>query len=398
MGATLVLAIVWGAGPAVEVQRLSGDPIQGTLVSLDAEQAVVQTAAGPVAVPIAQLSGLALKPAAPSPFASKPAVWLELVDGSRIAAANVTLSSGKAKVLLEPAAALPDIPASLIRWIRFHPETEALAAPWEKLLQSAAPADLLVTQKGDVLDFYQGVVEAIGDDVVDFVLEGQRIPAKRAKVYGLVFHHPEGRKPAEPLGIAIEWGGSRWPVRSIRLEGDALHWTTPAGLGVSRPVRGIQRIDFSLGKTVYLSDLKPESAQWTPYIGLGAELPGRAVLFGPRADRSLSGGPLELAGKVYRKGLAIHSRTELVYRLSDSFTRFSAVAGIDDRVRPRGHVRLIIRGDQKVLFDGSIAGSDPPRMLDLDLRGARRLSILVDFGEDMDLADHLDLCDARLVK
>lgn len=398
MGATLVLAIVWGAGPAAEVQRLSGGPVQGNLVSLDTQQVVVETARGPVTIAFSQLSGLTFKGAAVVPALAKPAVWVELVDGCRLAGANVTLRAGKVGVQLEPEAAWLEMPASLVRWIRLQPETPALVGPWEKLLQSDLRADLLVTQKGDVLDFYQGMVQAVSDEVVDFVLDGERVPAKRAKVYGLVFHHPAGQKPAEPLGIVIEWGGSRWPVQSIRLDGDVFHWTTPAGVRTSRPVRSIRRIDFSQGKIVYLSDLKPESAEWTPYIGLGAEPPGRAVLFAPRADRSLSGGPLELAGKVYAKGLAVHSRTELVYRLGEPFARLAAVAGIDDRVRPRGHVRLIIRGDEKVLFDALISGTDPPRALDLDLRGVKRLSILVDFGEDLDLADHLDLCDARLVK
>lgn len=398
MGATLVLAILWGAGPGVEVQRLSGEPVQGNLVSLDNQQAVVQTAAGPVAIALSQMAGVTLKSAAGGPTVPKPAVWVELVDGCRIAAANVTLTAGKLGVILEPATAPLEMPASLARWIRFQPETEALAGAWQKLLHADLRADLLVTQKGEVLDFYQGIVRAVGEQLVDFVLEGERIPVKRAKLYGLVFHHPSGQAPAEPVGIAIEWGGSRWPLRSIRLEGETLHWTTPGGVSVSRTARSVQRIDFSFGKIVYLSDLTPDSAQWTPYIDLGVELPARAALFGPRADRSLSGGPLELGGKVYRKGLAIHSRTELVYRLSEPFARFSAVAGIDDRVRPRGHVRLVIRGDQKVLFDGAIAGGEPPRALDLDLRGVRRLTILVDFGEDQDLADHLDLCDARLVK
>lgn len=398
MGVSLVLAILWGAGPAVEVHPLSGEAVRGDLISLEPQQVVVATAAGRVTVELSRVSGLAVKPAASRRPALKPAVWVELADGSHIAAGNVVLRSGKVSVTAGPGAVMLEVPASLVRWIRFQPETETLAAPWQKLVQSDYRADLLITRKGDVLDFYQGMVQGISDEVVDFVLDGERIAAKRAKVYGLVFHHPAGQKLADPLGLVIEWGGSRWPVSSISVQGDTFRWTTLGGVSISRPASVIERVDFSAGKIVYLSDLRPESAQWTPYIGLAAEPSGRAVLFGPRADRSLSGGPLEMGGKVYPKGLAIHSRTELVYRLAEPFTRFSAVAGIDDRVRPRGHVRLVIRGDEKVLFDAPISGTDPPRPLDLDIRGVRRLSILVDFGEELDLADHLDLCHARLVK
>ena len=43
-------------------------------------------------------------------------------------------------------------------------------------------------------------------------------------------------------------------------------------------------------------------------------------------------------------------------------------------------------------------GSEPAKPLDLDVSGVRRLTILVDFGENLDTADHLDLAEARLVK
>ncbi len=397
MGMFLLVAVVLAAGPAVEVQPLSGGPVRGKLVSLGADEVVVESAAGLVRLELARVAGLVFQDT-PATGAAKATVWVELVDGSRLAAGNVALRSGKVAIVSESGATVLEVPASLVRWIRFQPETQALATSWQKLLQAGVRADLLVTRKGDVLDFYQGIVQAVGDEVVEFVLEGERIPVKRAKLYGVVFHQPAGQTLPEPVGVAVEAGGSRWPLRSVRLEGETLHWTTPAGASVARLAASILRIDFSQGKIAYLSDLKPESADWTPYIGLAPELPARTALFGPRADRSLSGGPLELGGKVYSKGLAIHSRTELVYRLAESYSRFSAVAGIDDRVRPRGNVRLTIRGDGKVLFDAPIAGVDPPRPLDLDIRGVRRLSILVDFGEDLDVADHLDLCEARLVK
>jgi hypothetical protein len=61
-------------------------------------------------------------------------------------------------------------------------------------------------------------------------------------------------------------------------------------------------------------------------------------------------------------------------------------------------VLLVVRGDDRVLLETAVAGTDPPRAVDLDLAGVRRLAILVDFGGDLDVADHLDLCEARIVK
>jgi hypothetical protein len=123
-----------------------------------------------------------------------------------------------------------------------------------------------------------------------------------------------------------------------------------------------------------------------------------AEFYAPRSDQNLASKPLQLDGKQYPKGLALHSRTEMVYRLPGRFSRLKAIAGIDDGVRPQGNVRLVVRGDDKVLLETTLTGADPPQPLDLDISGVRRLAILVDFGGEMDAADHLDLCNARIIK
>ena len=94
----------------------------------------------------------------------------------------------------------------------------------------------------------------------------------------------------------------------------------------------------------------------------------------------------------------MRSRTEVVYRLPDKFRTFAATAGIDDRVRASGNVRLVISGDDKILHESTITGADQPVELELPVEGVKRLKILVDYGDDVDVADHLDLCEARVSK
>ena len=195
----------------------------------------------------------------------------------------------------------------------------------------------------------------------------------------------------------VDTGGSRWSVSSLLLE-DELQWTTPSGVKVSRPLGEIRLIDFSGGKVVFLSDQTPESVVHTPYFSGLADRPMLQRFRAPRGDTNLESGPLRLGGKKYAKGLALHSRTEVVYRLPDRFRRFQAILGIDDIVRPHGNVRLVIRGDDRVLLDKTIRGTDPPEPIDLDISGVRRLTILADFGETLDVSDHLDLCEARVIK
>jgi len=75
-----------------------------------------------------------------------------------------------------------------------------------------------------------------------------------------------------------------------------------------------------------------------------------------------------------------------------------ASVGIDPAQRSRGNVRLEIRGDDRVLFDEPLAGSDAPRAVELDVAGVGRLMILVDYGEGLDIGDQLILGNARLIR
>ena len=84
--------------------------------------------------------------------------------------------------------------------------------------------------------------------------------------------------------------------------------------------------------------------------------------------------------------------------MSGKGKRLKALAGIDDSVREAGSARLIITGDGKTLYDGKILGRDEPVDLDLDVAGVKRLNIVVDFGEGLDVGNYLDLADARIVK
>jgi hypothetical protein len=237
----------------------------------------------------------------------------------------------------------------------------------------------------------------VTDETVQFELDGEILPIKRSKIFGFAYRHAaEAELPPAACRIT-DAGGSQWSVRALGFS-EKLQWTTPAGLNIARPADAIAQIDFSGGKIVYVSDLKPDIVRWTPYFASGTPPATLEQFYAPRRDRGFGSRALQLGGTQYRKGLAIHSRTELVYRLSDRFSRFRAIVGIDDAVRPGGKVRLVVRGDDKVLFDAAVVGADSPRSLNLDLTDARRLTIVVDFGESFSAGDYLLLCNARLIK
>ena len=384
-----------GASPTFEVQTLDDRIISGTLADLTADGLIVETTAGKVFLETEKLLNVSLKqkPAAPVP---PPGAWIELTDGSTIVARQYTVRGNRAAITLLNDEVL-ETPTRSIRNVRLQHVSEALAGQWSQIMTAKLDGDVLVVRKGDNLDYQQGVLGDVNADVVRFQLDGEDLPINRAKVFAFVYRHPSGEARPEVICRLTDVFGSHWQLRKITL-GKKLQLTTPAGLTFSCPLEILASIDFSLGKIVYLSDLKPESVAWTPFFNTAKTLPSMEQLYAPRQDRNFESNPLQLAGTEYGKGLAIRSRTEMVYRLPGSFARFKAVAGIDDSVRLQGNVRLLIRGDNDLLLDMPVSGTDAPKPIDLDLTGVRKLIILVDFGDRASLGDHLDLCNARITK
>jgi len=393
---TLLLAGILIAAPAeVEVRTLDGPVITGSIVELDAGRLTVKTADGNVSLELGGLTGLLPKsePVQPGP---KPGVWVDLVDGSALVGIDYTASDGRGR--LATSDGIVEIPVADIKAVRLQPQTEATAAEWQRILNRQTDGDLLIVRKGDAIDYHKGVLGNVTDKIVDFDLDGDVLPVKRSKVHGLIHHHPSGRKLPEVLCTITERSGSRWVVRTVKLAGGSLEWVCVGGLAVTRPLGDVEQVDFSQGKIINLGDLKPQSVDWTPFFATSKPLPALKSLYAPRSNRGLEPDGLRLGGKEYRTGLALHGHTKMVYRLPGQFRRFKATIGIDDRVRPHGNARLVIAGDDRVLLEATVKGTDLPKDVDLDITGVRRLSILVDFGEDLGVADHLDLCEARIVK
>jgi hypothetical protein len=391
----LALSAVLVVAPDVQVQTLSGKSLSGSLVELTDEKLIVQSDAGPVTLATSELMNVAPQPAA-EPAAEKPGVWVELTDQSKLVGATFTAAKGAATVKLLSGETV-EVPTRAIATVRFKDQDAALARQWAEILAADRSGDLIVIRKNDALDYLAGVVKEVSADAVQFELDGEVVAVKRPKVEGLVYHAPAAELTT-PKCLVFDNRGSRFAVRKMSLADGALQIVTPAGMECTLPLALLARLDYSMGNVQYLSDLKPESAKWSPYFGGPAVSPEMERFYRPRMDRNLEGGPLRLAGNQYAKGIALHSRSELVFRLPEQCSSFQALAGIDDRLRGSGDVRLQVFGDDRTLFDEAISGNQPPRELKLEIKGVNRLRIVVDFGGDLDVADHLNLCDARILK
>ncbi len=237
-----------------------------------------------------RLVSISSRPKAATP---RPASGLtvELTDGTIILAQQYVAQGARAKISLAEGQVL-DMPTSVVRTVQLQRPSAALAAEWARLLGMNADSDLLVVRKDESLDYHKGVLHDVTDDAVRFELDGELLPVKRSKIYGIAYRHgvPPNRPPA--VCRITDAAGSQWQVHSLRLA-EKLQWTTPAGLDVAQALDKIVQIDFSGGKIVYLSDLKPESVRWTPYFGPEKPLAAVEQFYAPRYDRAFRRGTVD---------------------------------------------------------------------------------------------------------
>lgn len=391
----LLACLLAAAPPEIAVRSLSGERATGVLAELDVRRVVLQTSSGRTSWDLDRLEEIRFGP--PLDAKADAPVAVELVDGSVLALDSFSMEGATARVKLLRGDPL-ELPSAAIRSVRFAPPGDSTSVPWDKIAAAAAANDVLIVKKGNAVDYHPGQLRRVTEESVEFELDGERLPVRRSKVFGLVCYHAAGRQLPAAIGTLSDRSACTWSVRTVAAAGDVLEWTTPSGISMRRPAAALALLTLAKNNVVYLSDLKADSVEWTPYFGLTRELDVRKTFFAPRHDRSLHGGPLQMQGTRYAKGLCIPSRTEMVFRLPEPFARMTAVVGIDDAARPLGRVRVVIRGDDRVLVEMAVAGTDPPKPVDLDLTGVRRLSVLVDFGDDLDVGDLLDLCEARLLR
>ncbi len=178
-----------------------------------------------------------------------------------------------------------------------------------------AAGDLLVIRKRESVDSLDGVVGDVTAEAVEFTYEGEKIPVNRSKVEGIVYAHRTSGEEITPACVVEDSTGALLKAKSVRVKDDMLEVSTLAGPIIRRPLTEIRKIDFSAGKLVYLSDLKPESVNWTSFFDLANQAPSLARFMAPRFDRGREDEVMRLAGKEYKKGVSLTSRTELIYKL-----------------------------------------------------------------------------------
>jgi hypothetical protein len=94
----------------------------------------------------------------------------------------------------------------------------------------------------------------------------------------------------------------------------------------------------------------------------------------------------------------MHAPCRLTYDLGGKYDEFKATLGIDSSLQGIGDCQFRVLGDEVELFSRRIKGTDEPYELSLDVRGVKELVLAAESGEGLNLADHANWADARLLR
>ncbi len=280
--------------------------------------------------------------------------------------------------------ALKDIAA--IQWNRHQARFGKLME--EHLAARSESKDTLIALRDDKPRSLEGTIESISGNGGSFNFRNRVLHFTSRNAVGLVLAATAGAEPAPAVCVIDDGYRIAGHILRTSLDSISIRGVSDATISLSVPI--VREIRFNSTRVVYLSDLNPSDLQQRSVFGIHWPV---------RFDRAVSNRPLAMNGRSYAKGLGVHAHSEVTYQLGQAYRSFAATIGIDDFTRPAGHVIFQVFGDERELFNsGPITGRDDPRDVLVDLAGVRVIRLVVQQAEQLDIGDHADWANVRLIK
>ncbi len=382
---TVSLAAAPSAARSPVALPVAGEPFQAGLLAVDASWQITFDAGGqPRRLAAADLVRWG-RPAEP-----RRGPLLLLADGGLLCAEipqadehSVTVDSELFGLVRVPRAA---VRAIIYQWPPARLDRDRLL---DRLRLTGQQTDWAVLTNGDRL---AGRLTGLAQDHLELAAQVGPVNLPISRTTAVHFAGAEAARPDDSrLRLVVGFDdGSRLAPQSLTVDGP---WVEIHGRQDQAWSAEADRIVFLqvFGRRVrYLSDLQPADQRQVPYL----DLP-----WGFRPDRSVLGGRLRCDGRLYLKGLGVHTASRLTYALDGKYHAFQASLGIDDCTRHAGSVRYRVFVDSQEQYRSpTIRGGDAALAVSIDVDGAKRLDLVVDYADRADVWDHADWLDARLIR
>lgn len=369
------------------VTRIDGSTVRGTWLGIDATGLRIQGVEGE-AIPLDELESVGFREQAA--VAGDELVHLWLADGGQLSA-DLLRTEGTSVVVNTPIGDSLSIPferlaaIQLVTADQFPKAAEIFRA---SLADRPPGKDVLISRDVEDVKTVQGRLEAVDPTSGSFHF-GDRVRSfQTEKMFGVVFARLAGDLAPAPVFLTLR-DGARLSGEIVRADNSTVQLAARCCGEVVVSLDRLVRLDFRSNRVEYLSDLQPKSQKAEGRL----HEPSSA-----RMDQSVAAGPLMLDGKRYDRGLGVHSRTELTYALNGKYETFVSMIGIDDSARPLGSVTFQVVGDGQTLFEKTVTGRDAAELASVRVAGVEELTLIANYGDDVDLADLANWGGARLIK
>jgi hypothetical protein len=261
-----------------------------------------------------------------------------------------------------------------------------------RLAAESRTRDVVLLRNGDSVE---GVITGLDAGSIRLDVNRKELTVERARVAVVALNTEltTTLRPKTAYGRLVLRDGTRLSLATAAsADGTALVGETLFKAQVRFPVERVAAIFMLGGPAVYLSELKAQKFEHTPYLG---------VTWHYVLDGSADGRDPQLGGGTFDRGIGMHTASRLTYTLAGHYRRFEALVGLDERSGKGGTARV------RVLVDGKAAdlGGDReltvragPLPVRVDVKGAKELTLVAEFGSRGGVEGHVDWADARLIR
>ena len=401
--------------PNVVLSTVDGNSLKGSIVSIDIDRIVVQTAEGKTELGIEKVDSI--ETGAPSVAPAKISTLVELVDGSVFNGGEFSITEGNFSTQLgcgiDFSANTRDIEA-----LRFKSYKDNLQLSKQYLeIQSATSreGDTIIVNRDGELSSVEGIVGDFADGKLEFAISDRSARVSLKKMDAVLFYHASGRELATSACEVLLTDASRALVRRLSWENQSCVAKLVCGTELTLPLDSISKLDFAVGKAEFLSQMEPTTNDWDALITSSAIVDKLRSLKLARANESFRGLPLALKFsepsaeqarpvfsevRQFEEGFAIQGGGKLAFSLGGRYKKLTGLVGFDPEANITGRVKFLVLLDGKIAVEKLLVHRKMknPFELNLDIKDVKRVVFQVDYQDGRSTGDQLHLVNPKVTQ
>lgn len=366
----LAISITFGEGPQVVVstaQQGGGKQIAGELIRLSNSRAVVKTPDGQVSLDIDNVDAIQFNSSQSE--TGKPAQsLLTLLDGTRISIQS--LHSAGRSVTFGTAFGDLSVASNLIASVQLGDLTSSQANEWVAFAAAELSSDILVLRRDDEkLSRIEGIVLSIRDNSVEFDFSGTKIDVPFEKLAGLRMYSAKQNELLPVLATFAYDAGQTVSAAEFLQSQSVIQITVPCGAELSLPINSLRSVNFSVGRSVPLTQLEARYSAAKAPLGLAIAVDGDLL---PRVTRETTASSESSDACIRFPGGGQAS-----YRIPSGYRKL--IGSLELRSKQAGTVCVVrINVDNQERFNTKLHPGDKAVNFEVDVTADQQLQITVE--------------------